>query len=319
MTNRFGWLIMITTGWVTKQTQNKRFDMTQTPNFVFNKNTFAWALDMAWDFKKDLFDCIAGFREMTDNDKKILTNLEKLVSVKEYSERDAANAYLARAAIFCANNPNSPQTKSLIELWQSVYFLFPNKKRPLDSVSAFKCLLGVKDLFQSTKAQYYIMHAFANHTECLRTSDKVRALTMLANNKHATVADLNALLKMRYDMDSKIATKIVEQCYAKIIEMEKLPVEFRNNRPSGNKDYATKYAYKVKCICEDALDAIKILLNINPRYAIEKKKFFDDAIVQAKTKYETKIEMPDINDLFQFPRHQMPVEIVVKSGQGNAK
>lgn len=92
---------------------------------------------MAWDFKKDLFDCIAGFRQITERDKTKIQNLKNKISMiaassKTSTEKDAAFLYLARTAIFCIEHPDSPQTKAFIDLWKSVYLLFPNNKRPLD-------------------------------------------------------------------------------------------------------------------------------------------------------------------------------------------
>jgi len=289
--------------------------MTQTPDFLFNKNTFAWAVNMAWDFKKHLFDCIAGIKKETESDKNTFqklennitdsaaiqkTNIEKdSATQKTNIEKDSATLYLSRLAVYCHKNPNSPQTKAFVEVWKSIYLLFPNRARPLDSVSAFKTLLAVKDLFESKKAQYYIMHAFAHNTDFARPEDYKRALTLLANNDNATVVDLMGVLDVRSDMDEKILRMIVEKCYNAIIELENMPVNFRNNRPSGNKDYDTKYAYKIYSICSDALRAIKILININPKYAMDMKIFFNKAMENVKAK--PKVEMPDINDLSQFP------------------
>ena len=290
--------------------------MTQTPDFVFNKNTFAWAVNMAWDFKKHLFDCIAGLRKETESDRNAFQKLENFIAdagaiQKSNIEKDTATLYLSRLAIHCYKNPNSPQTKAFVELWKSIYLLFPNRKRPLESVSAFKCLLSVKDLFESAKAQYYIMHAFAHNNDFARPEDYKRALTLLANNDNATVADLMAVLDVRSDMDEKILRAVVEKCYAKVIELEKKPVAFRDNRKSGDKEYDTKYAYKIKSICSDGLKAAKILININLKYAVDMMTFFEKA--QERVKAKPKIEMPDINDLSQFPNYARVLESVKES------
>jgi hypothetical protein len=293
--------------------------MTQTPTFAFNKNTFAWAIDIAWDFKKHLFDCIAGLREETESDRNAFQKLEGIIAnsaiiQKSNIEKDAATLYLSRLVLYCHKNPNSPQTKAFVEVWKSIYLLFPNRKRPLESVAAFKCLLSVQDLFESKKAQYYIMHAFANYTNFERQADKMRALTTLAlNNEHATVADLMAVLDLRSDMDEKIARAIVEKCHKKVVEMEKMPVEFRDKRSSGDKEYNTKYAYKIKNICSNGMDAVRILMNICPKYAIDKKDFFTKAMERAKTKPaedKPEIVMPDINDLSQFPNYSRVLQSV---------
>ncbi len=290
--------------------------MIQTPDFVFNKNTFAWAVSMAWDFKKYLFDCFVGLREETENDKAAFLKLENIVAdagaiQKSNIEKDMATLYLSRLAVHCHKNPDSPQTKAFVELWKSIYLLFPNRKRPLESVPAFKCLLSVQDLFESTKAQYYIMHAFAHNNEFACPEDYKRALTLLANNSNATVADLMAVLDVRSDMDEKILRAVVDKCYAKVVELEKTPVAFRDNRPSGDKEYDTKYAYKIKTICSDGLKAAKILINISPRYAVDMKKFFEKA--QERVKAKPKVEMPDINDLSQFPNYPRVVQSVKES------
>ncbi len=301
--------------WVTKQTKNKRFDMTQTPDFVFNKNTFAWAVNMAWDFEKHLFDCIAGLRKETESDKLAFQKLETVIAdanakQKLNIEKDSANLYLSRLAVHCHKNPDSQQTKAFVELWKLIFPLFPNKQRPLESVSAFKCLLTtVKDLFESKKAQYYIMHAFAHNNNFERPEDYKRALTLLATkNDNATIADLMAVLDVRSDKDEEILRAVVEKCYAKVVELEKVPAAFRDNRKSGDADYKTKYAYKVKSFCLDALRAIRMLNNISPRYAMNMKDFFEKAMERAKAK--PKIEMPDINDLSQFPRHAAVLQSV---------
>lgn len=285
--------------------------MTQTPIFMFNKKVFAWAVDTAWDFKMDLFDYIARIKPGTGREKLAFQKLETIVSgrtaiVKSNIEKDSANLYLATLALYCYKNPDSLQTKAFIDLWKSIYLLFPNKQRALEPVPAFKCLLTVKDLFASTKAQYYIMHAFAYNTSFTRQDDYKRALTLLVNNPNATVTDLKAVLDVRDDMDEKIARAIVEKCYSKVVELEKKPEKMRNNRPSGNKDYSTKYAYKIKSICQDGILATRILLNINLKYAMEMKTFFEKAMERAKTKPvedEPKVVMPDINDLTQFPNY----------------
>lgn len=290
--------------------------MTQTPDFVFNKNTFAWAVNMAWDFKKHLFDCIAGLREETEADRNAFQKLEGIIAnsaiiQKSNIEKDAANLYLSRLVVYCHQNPDSPQTKAFVEVWKSIYLLFPNRKRPLDSVSAFKCLLTVKDLFESEKAQYYIMHAFAHNTDFARPEDYKRALTLLAKNDKATVADLMAVLDVRSDKDEEISRAVVEKCYAKVVELEKMPEAFRDNRASGDKEYDTKHKYKIKSICLDALRAVKILININPKYAMDMKDFFDKAKERVKAK--PKVEMPDINDLSQFPNYARVLESVKES------
>lgn len=290
--------------------------MTQTPDFVFNKNTFAWAVNMAWDFKKHLFDCIAGLRKETESDKVAFQKLETVIAEagaiqKSNIEKDAAALYLSRLAVHCHKNPDSPHTKAFVELWKSIYLLFPNRKRPLESAPAFKCLLSVKDLFESTKAQYYIMHAFAHNNDFARPEDYKRALTLLANNSNATVADLMAVLDVRSDMDEKILRAVVDKCYAKITELEKKPIAFRDNRASGDKEYDTQYAYKIKTICSDGLQAAKILVNINPRYAMDMMMFFENAKERAKAK--PKLEMPDINDLSQLSNCARLVQSVKES------
>jgi len=290
--------------------------MTQTPDFVFNKNTFAWAVNVAWDFKKHLFDCIAGLRKETESDKVAFQKLENIIAdagaiQKSNIEKDTATLYLSRLAVHCHKYPDSPQTKAFVELWKSIYLLFPNRKRPLESVPAFKCLLSVKDLFESAKAQYYIMHAFAHNNDFARPEDYKRALTLLANNDNATVADLMAVLDVRSDMDEKILRAAVEKCYAKVIELEKKPVAFRDNRKSGDKEYDTKYAYKIKTICLDGLRAAKILVNINPKYAVDMMTFFEKA--QERVKAKPKVEMPDIDDLSQFPNYARVLQSVKES------
>ena len=319
---------MLIEGGVTKQPITKRFDMTQTPDVEFNKNTFAWAIDIAWDFKKDLFDCIAGLKPETKEDKRAFGGLAKIINDKKpvkglNVEKDAANFYLARFVLYCKHNPNSPKTKAFVDLWKAIYLLFPTKQRPLESVPAFKCLLTVKDLFESPMAQYYIMHAFANYTNFERQADKMRALTTLAlNNEHATVADLMAVLDLRSDMDEKIARAIVEKCHKKVVEMEKMPVEFRDKRSSGDKEYNTKYAYKIKNICSNGMDAVRILMNICPKYAIDKKDFFTKAMERAKTKPaedKPEIVMPDINDLTQFPNYARVLNLVKEEEKAKQK
>lgn len=272
--------------------------MTQTPDFVFNKNTFAWAVNMAWDFKKHLFDCIVGLRKENESDKRAFQKLESVIAdanaiQKSNIEKDAATLYLSRLAIYCHQTPDSQQTKAFVEMWKSICLLFPNKKRPFDSVSAFKCLLTVKDLFESKKAQYYIMYAFAHNTDFARPEDYKRALTLLANNDNATVADLMNVLDVRSDMDEKILRRIVEKCYTQITELEKMPVAFRDNRPCGDEDGETRYTYKIKSICSDGLHAARVLFNISPRYANEMKDFFEKAKERAKAKpkeQETKVQ-----------------------------
>ncbi len=290
--------------------------MTQTPDFVFNKNTFAWAVNMAWDFKKHLFDCIAGLRKETESDRNAFQKLEGIIAnsaiiQKSNIEKDAAALYLSRLAVHCHKNPDSPHTKAFVELWKSIYLLFPNRKRPLESVPAFKCLLSVKDLFESAKAQYYIMHAFVHNNDFARPEDYKRALTLLANNDNATVADLMAVLDVRSDMDEKILRAVVEKCYAKVIELEKKPVAFRDNRKSGDKEYDTKYAYKINSICSDGLLAAKILVNINLKYAVDMMTFFEKA--QERVKAKPKVDMPDIDDLSQFPNYARVLRSVKES------
>lgn len=272
---------------------------------------------MAWDFKKYLFDCFVGLRQETENDKVAFQKLENFIAdaniiQKSNIEKDAATLYLSKLALHCHKNPDSPQTKAFVEMWKSICLLFPNKKRPFDSVSAFKCLLTVKDLFESKKAQYYIMYAFAHNTDFAHPEDYKRALTLLATkNDKATVADLMAVLDVRSDKDEEISRAVVEKCYAKVVELEKMPEAFRDNRASGDKEYDTKYAHKIKSVCLDGLRAIKILININPKYAMDMKMFFDKAMERVKTK--PKIEMPDINDLSQFPNYARVLESVKES------
>lgn len=285
--------------------------MTQTPNFVFNKNTFAWAVDVAWDFKKNLFDCVAGLAKETKQDSDDFEKVEQIVSEssaknKIMTEKDSAQMYLAKLVIHCKQSPGSPHTKAFVELWKSIYLLFPNRKRPLESVAAFKCLLSVQDMFESAKAVYYIMHAFAHNTDFAHPEDYKRALTLLSKNDNVTVADLMAVLDVRSDMDEKILRAVVEKCYAKVIELEKKPVAFRDNRKSGDKEYDTKYAYKIKSICSDGLKAAKILININLKYAVDMMTFFEKAQERVKAKPaedKPEIVMPDINDLSQFPHY----------------
>ena len=288
--------------------------MTQTPTYVFRKNTFAWAVDMARDFKKQLFDCVAGLATETAQDKAAFAELEQMISnekqqkVKKLTgEKDSAYLYLANTVIFCRNNPDSPQTKAFVELWKSLCLLFPTTKRPVETfVDAFKSVGVVKDLFESTKAQYYILHAFANHNHFSRQADFARALTVVANNEHATVVDLFAVLEERSDIDEKIATAIVEKCCQKIEKLQKIPVAFRDNRMSGNKVYDTRYSYQMKSICLDGKRATRILLGLSSKYAIEKQKFFNDTLeklTKEMAEHAEKAKMPDINDLSQFPHY----------------
>ena len=305
--------MIVIEGGVTKQPITKRFDMTQTPDITFNKKTFAWAIDVAWDFKKDLFDCIAGLKPETEIDKRALDDLAKFVDGKTQNrklgtEKDSATWYLANLVIFCKHNPNSQKTKAFVELWKQIYLLFPTKNRPIESVPAFKCLLTVKDVFESTKAQYYIMHAFAYYTDFGRQADKTRALTALVNNENATVADLMGVLEVRSDMDERIARAIVEKCHRKVVELEKLPAELRDNRPSSDKAYDTRHTYKIKSACLDGIHAVRILLNICPKYAVEMKDFFEKALDRATVK--PKVVMPDINDLTQFPNYARVLNLV---------
>ena len=124
----------------------------------------------------------------------------------------------------------------------------------------------------------------------------------MANNINATVPDLWIVLDVRDDIDEKIAFAIIEKCYAKVVELENKPAEFRNNRPSGNKEFPTRHAYQINSICADGIRATNIMMNINPKYAMEKKKFFNEAIKRAAEQSKPKVVMPDINDLSQFPR-----------------
>ena len=296
--------------------------MTQTPDIEFKKNVFAWAMDVAWDFKKDLFDCIAGLKPETEADKRALDDLVKIINDKKALnkssvERDAAVYYLTRLVMYCKQNPDSPKTKDVIDLWKAICLLFPTKQRPLESVAAFKCLLTVKDLFESPMAQYYIMHAFAHHTIFERQADKTRALTALANNEHATVADLMVVLDLRSDMDERIARAIVEKCHKKVVELEKLPAELRDNRPSSDKAYDTRHTYKIKSACLDGIHAVRILLNICPKYAVEMKDFFEKAMDRAAVK--PKVVMPDINDLTQFPNYARVLNLVKEEEKAKQK
>lgn len=288
--------------------------MTQTPNFVFNKNTFAWAVDAAWDFKKNLFDCVAGLAEETKQDSDDFEKVEKIVSEssaknKIMTEKDSAQMYLAKLVIHCKQSPGSPHTKAFVELWKTLYVLFPTQNHPFESDSAFKCLLSAKDMFESTKAVYYIMHAFAYNTKFAREADYKRAMMLLINNPNATVADLMSALDICGDKkEEQIAVAIVEKCYNKVVALEKMPAAFRDNRLSGNKAYDTRYTYKIKSICLDGIRAVRILLNIRPKYdAMDMKKFFEAAIEraseQAKKAEKPKVQMPDINDLSQFPNY----------------
>lgn len=296
--------------------------MTQTPKFAFtfNKNTFAWAVDMAWDFKKNLFDCVAGFAEETKQDSIEFEKLKQIVSEsatkqKTSTEKDSAHTYLARAVLHCRQNPNSPDAKAFVELWKLLYTLFPTKNHPFESESAFKSLLAVRESFESTKAVYYIMHAFAYNTNFTREADYKRALMLLINNPEATVADLMSALDVCGDKkEEQIAVAIVEKCYNKVVAMEKMPAEFRDNRPSGNKACDTRHKYKIKSICLDGLRAVRILLNIRAKYAMDMKKFFDDAIARASEQPQNteqpKVQMPDINDLSQFPNYARVLNMV---------
>ena len=297
--------------------------MTQTPTFAFNKNTFAWAVDMAWDFKKNLFDCIAGLATETEQDRIDFKKLEQIVSEsatkqKTATEKDSAYTYLARVALHCRQNPDSPHTKAFIEFWKTLYALFPTQNHPFESDSEFKCLLSVKDMFESTKAVYYIMHAFAYNTKFAREADYKRAMMLLINNPDATVADLMSALDICGDKkEEQIAVAIVEKCYNKVVALEKMPAEFRDNRLSGNQACDTKHKYKIKSICLDGLRAVRILLNIRAKYAMDMmdmKRFFDAAIERASEKPQNaeqpKVQMPDINDLSQFPNYARVLQSV---------
>ena len=294
--------------------------MTQTPTFAFNKNTFAWAVDMAWDFKKNLFDCVAGLAEETKQDSIEFGKLEQIVSEsaakqKTTTEKDSAHIYLARLVLHCKQNPDSPHAKAFVELWKTLYALFPTQNHPFESDSAFKCLLSVKDIFGSAKAVYYIMHAFAYNTDFAREADYKRAMMLLINNPDATVADLMSALDICGDKkEEQIAVAIAEKCYNKVVALEKTPVEFRDNRPSGNQACDTKHKYKIKSTCLDGLYAVRIMLNINPKYAMSMKKLFDAAIERASEKTQNteqpKVQMPDINDLSQFPNYSRVLQSV---------
>ena len=304
--------------WVTKQPITKRFDMTQTPKYVFNKNTFAWAVDTAWDFKKYLFDYVAGINSQVDCAENF-AELENFISdanksKKKKDEKDSAYLYLANTVIFCKNNPDSPQAKAFTETWKQLHVLFPTLYRPIERFDeAFKTAVTLKDLFTSTKAQYYILHAFANYNEFSKESDKKRALTLIYNNEHATVADLRAILEIRDDMDEKIATAIVEKCKQKIEFLQKIPSGLRDNRMSGNKTFDTKYSYKIKSICLDGRDAARMLLGPRAKYAIEMMTFFKqilDKLTEESAERAKAPEMPDINDLSKYPNYASVLQAV---------
>jgi len=296
--------------------------MTRTPDYTFNKNSFAWAIDMAWDFKKELFDCVAGLKNVTAKDKTKFENLKSIISRikashKTNTEKDSAFLYLAQTVIYCAEHPESSQTKAFTELWKALYLLFPTEYRQTESFdAAFKSLAVLKDLFESTKAQYYILHAFARHNNFSQQSDYKRALTLVANNECATIVDLFAVLDVRIDMDEKIATAVIEKCKQKIEQLQKVPVELRDNRMSGNKTYNTRYAYMMKNICSYGRRASRMLSGLKAKYAIEMMAFFDKMLAQLaeESAENTKVEkVPNINDLSQYPNYAKLLQSVKES------
>ena len=187
--------------------------MTQTPQFIFDKNRFVRAIDTVWDFNRALFDCVAGIKSENIKDKMAFQDVEAVVhDTKKFSElwKLQYNAqivedkiYLNQLVFFIRKNPNSPQTKAFIDLWNAIYLLFPHKSRPLDSVAAFKVFADLPNILPDIKAQYHVLHAFAYNAGLTKESDIKRALTVIANNENAEVADLKELLNMRNEIGRK--------------------------------------------------------------------------------------------------------------------
>lgn len=314
-------------GRLTKQTKNKRFDMTLTPDSIFDKNQFVYALDLAPDFNRALFDCIAGIKKETVQDKMAFQDVETVMhdlkkfyvmwEIKSNSNVADAKSFLYNTVFVAKRNPETQQAKDLIDLWKSIYLFFPHKERSVDSVTAFGLISNkvLQNILSDGQAQYHVLHAFAHHAGLTKGPDIKRAFTLVANNEFATVNDLQDVLHVRDDMDEKYARMIVERCKNRVETLQKLPVTESDNRSSGAKDSRNERDNEIKQACLDGMMATSILLSLAPKYAIDMKQYFqnimDRMIEQA---IAARVQMPDINDLSQFP-HYAAVLQQVKSEQ----